>query len=168
MGGDLQDRVRRGVEDQFTGPQVVLAVLVEHSGPTEGPVAAEALPRRLLERRHHTGREALGVGGQRPFDPDAHELPVPGGGLLAGPHGADPAVQNRRRRRRHALNRDDRAEPQRPHDGQLQTPGQLGEMRERVGPLVAIRGRVGQGAHSTGVHDDDSGASHVEWISVGR
>ena len=41
VGGDLQHRVRRGVQDELAARQVMLAEGIQHGGPAERPVAAE-------------------------------------------------------------------------------------------------------------------------------
>ena len=65
VGGELQHRVGRRVEDHLAGAQVVLAPLLDDLGPARRVVGAEAQAGDALERRHHVGREAVRVGRQR-------------------------------------------------------------------------------------------------------
>jgi hypothetical protein len=72
------------------------------------------------------------------------------------------AVDGRPVRRRHALEREDRAEPQTAHDRQVQPADVLGQVCQRVRALVArILGRVGQSPDPAGIeHDNEGAAAH--------
>ncbi len=99
---DLHHRVGRGVEDQFPGAQVVLAIVLEHLGAAVGPVAAEARTCRVLELRHHLVRETVGVGRKRDLRNHTHQLPVPGDGFLARAERRQAPIEHRIRDRRNA------------------------------------------------------------------
>jgi hypothetical protein len=157
--GDLEDGVLRGVDDQRAVAQRRLAVLVDHGDPVDRRVAEHLTAARPLDQPDHLGREAVGIGRARLARDDAHQLPVAGRRVLAGPERVQAAVERRRARRRDALQRQDRAEPEPLHPRQLQTAGQLGQMGERGGARVAVVGRVGQRARADGVEHDDDCAS---------
>ena len=78
---------------------------------------------------------------------------------LPAPSGCSAAVQRRPQRGRDAGQRPDPPEAQAAEHGQLQAALRLGDVDERVGVLVAVRGRVGQRARAGGVEDDDEGAA---------
>ena len=161
VGGELEHRVGRGVEDHLAGALVMLAVVLEHHRAAVGGVDAEAQPRRLLQRGDDRGGEAVGIGRQRPVENDPHQLPVAGGRLLARPLGGEAAVQHRRRGGRHALQLDERAQPEGLQRGQLESSGQLREVAECVRADIAVGGRVGQRPDAAGVHHDDRCAGHA-------
>ena len=103
VGGDLQHRVGRRVEDQLAGAQVMLGPeLLDDLGAAGGLVAAEAQARGLLDGGDDLGREAVGVGRQRRRRHHAHELPVAGGRVLAGAERMQAPVDDGRLGGRHA------------------------------------------------------------------
>ncbi len=66
--------------------------------------------------------------------------------------------------RRHALDRDDRAEPEPPERGEIEPADAFGEVAERVRTGVSIGVGVRQSADSTGIHDDDGRTGHCAAI----
>ena len=162
--GELEHRVRRGVEDQLAGRKVVLAEVLDHLGAAVGAVAAEAQAGGLLEPLDHIGWEALRIGRERVLGHHAHQLPVAGGGFLSRPERMKASVDHRIRCRRHALDGDDRAEPEPLERRQLESPDPLGEVPERVRARVAVSISVRQRAHSAGIQDDDGRTRHCAAI----
>ncbi len=70
-------------------------------------------------------------------------------------------VQHGLGRRGHALERQDRAQPEPLQHGKLEPAHVLGQVAERVGALVAlVVAGVGQGPHPAGVEHDDGGPAH--------
>ena len=64
-------------------------------------------------------------------------------------------MQRRRGGRRHALQRQDAAQPETPEHGQVEPADGFGEVAERVRAAVAIVAGVGQLAGAAGIRDDD-------------
>ena len=63
--GDLQHRVRRRVDDQVAGRQVLLAEVVDHGRAAVGLVAQDAAPGGVDQLLEDLLREAVRVGAQR-------------------------------------------------------------------------------------------------------
>ena len=158
--GDLQHRVRRGVDDQVAGREVLRAEVVDHRGAAVGPVAQDAAAGAVDQLVEDLVREAVRVRAQRARRDDAHQLPVAGDRVLARPERVQPPVDDAVRRRRHARQRHDVAEPEALQDRQVEPAGGLGDVAERVRARVAVVGRVGQLARPAGVDDDDEGSLH--------
>ena len=85
VGGDLQHRVGRRVEDQLAGLEVMLAEVLDHLGAAVGAVAAEAPARGLLQAApppragSRPDRSAAGARAPRPSAPSARwSTPCPG------------------------------------------------------------------------------------------
>ena len=66
--------------------------------------------------------------------------------------------------RRHALDRDDRAEPEPPERRQIEPADPFGEVAERVRARVSVGVGVRQSADSTGIHDYDGRTGHCAAI----
>ena len=155
MGGDLEHRVGRGVDDRLAGLQVLGAQLLDDLGARGGLVAEHAAADGLGEGVDHLGREAVGVGREGLVEDDPHHLPVAGGGVLAGRplgHAAD-----------HGGGRVDGVdpgdpgqppEPPRPERGQLQPADRGGGVPGGVGALVAVVAGVRRLPHPERVADD--------------
>ena len=158
--GELEHGVGRRVEDHLTGGEVMRAEVLDHLGPAVRAVAAEAQTGGLLEPLDHVRREALRIGGKRVLRHHAHHLPVPGGGLLAGTERMQPPVDHRIGRRGHALDRDDRAEPEPPERRQIEPADALGEVAEGVRTGVSVGVGVRQSADSAGIHHDHGRTRH--------
>ena len=72
-----------------------------------------------------------------------------------------PPVHDRRRRRRDAVEVEDRAEPQRGQRGNPEAAKALGQVPERVGATVAVVDGVRKGTHAAGVEHHDEGTAHA-------
>jgi hypothetical protein len=159
--GELEHRVLRRVEDQLPGAQVLLAERVDHGDPVGRGVAQEAVPGHALQLRDGLCGEAVGVGRRRDVGRDAHELPVPGGRVLAEPLRRQPAVDHRGGRGRHPAHRDDGAETERSEHRQLEAAHRLGHVGQRVERHgVAVRGGVIEPADAACVDDHHRDPSH--------
>jgi hypothetical protein len=95
VGGDLEHRVGRGVDDRLAGLQVLGAELLDDLGARGWLVAEDAAADGVGEGIDHLGREPVGIGRERLVEDDAHHLPVAGGGVLA-PRALDEPAGNRR------------------------------------------------------------------------
>ena len=97
---------------------------------------------------------------------DAHQLPVPGGRVLAL-RALDEAARERGRAglRRTALERLDVAEPERLEVRQVEAAHGAGDVPERVRPLVAVLVGVRQLARADGVEHDHAGAGHAAIVA---
>jgi hypothetical protein len=86
---------------------------------------------------------------------------VAGGRLLARPERVKSPVHDRVGGRRHALDRDDRAEPEPFQRRQVEAAHPLGQVAQRVGAGVAlVEVGVGQGSHPAGVEHDHGCTRH--------
>ena len=168
MCGHLEDRVLRRVDDQVARLEVPRPVLLDRAQALRRRVAQHTAPRGLREPVDHLGREPVRVRGpSRGRGP--HQLPVPGGRVLARPARPQPPVDRRMLRRGHAL--DGRHVPQseplerrdpEPADG-------LGHVGERVRPGVAVPVRVGKRAAAHGVeHDHEGSPPHARFLAALR
>ena len=142
VGGDLEHRVGRRVDDQVAGLEMLLAEVLDHLGAAVGAVAEDPAAGRVVQLVEDLVREAVRVGAQRDRRDHPHQLPVAGDRVLAGPDRVQAAVQHgvgRRAGRRPA------AAPSRgrarPSTGRSRPPDGLGDVAERVGPGVAVVAR---------------------------
>jgi hypothetical protein len=165
--GELEHRVRGGVEDDLAGLQVMRAPLLDDLGAARRRIAAEAQAGDALEGRHDVGWEAVRVRRQRGGGHDAHELPVPGRRLLARPERVQPAVDHRMLGRRYAEQWDDRAQPEPAEHREVEAADVLGQVRERVRPLVArVLAGIWKRADPAGVeHDNEGAAAHARIVA---
>ncbi len=154
VGGELEHRVGRRVEDHLARAQVVLAELLDDGDAVGRAVGAEAQAGRALELGHERRREAARIGRRRGVGDDAHELPVTGGRVLARTERVQPPVERGRRRRRDTGDRDDRAEAEALERRQTEPADRVGDVRERV--------RLGRVAVGLGVREraDAAGVEH--------
>src|SRR5436309_11524729 len=83
VSGDLEDAIRRGVEDGATGAHVLIAQFFDDFGAGRWLVAQHFAPDELLKLRYNVGREAMRVGRKRFAQHDAGHFPVAGGTVLA-------------------------------------------------------------------------------------
>ena len=63
--GDLEDGVRRGIDDEVAGLQVLFAVILDDLGAGIGLVAEDAAARLFAERTEHILGETVRIRGQR-------------------------------------------------------------------------------------------------------
>ena len=155
VGGDLQHRVHRRVDDEVAGAQVLGAEALDRLDAVRGLVAQHPAAGELAHPVDHVRGKPLRIGGQRRRRHHSHELPVAGGRVLAGAQRTQPPVHDRRGRRRHAAQREDRAQSQPAQDREVQPAHDLGQVPERVGAGVAVGVRVGQRAGAAGVEHHD-------------
>ncbi len=144
VGGELQHRVLRGVEDQRARPEVLGAELLNSRDPVVGTIADDLVAHRLHEALDHLRGEPCGVGRLRALEHHPHELPVAAHRVLAGPQRVQAAVDGGVLDGGHALQRQDGPEAELAQCGQLQTADGLGEMGQRVGARVAVVAGVGE------------------------
>ena len=158
--GDLEDRVLAGVDDEVPLGDMLGAELLDRLQAVVGPVADHPPAAGGAHDLDHRRREPVGIGGRAPGGGDAHQAPVPRGGVLAGAERPQSAVQDRRRGRRQPGERQDRAQSQTLKRGQIEASETLGEMGQRVGIRVAVLGSVRRGADAAGVEHDDERPPH--------
>ena len=162
VGGDLEDGVRRRVDDPLPRPLVLLAELLDDLGPRGRLVAEDAATGLVHEGVDHVVREAVRIGGHRGRRDDAHQLPVAGRRVLAlRPLEQAAGDRGSSRLRRAALERHDVAEAERLQRGQVETSDGAGDVAERVRPLIAVRGRVGQLSRANGIEHDYARPRHA-------
>ena len=82
VGGHLEDRVPRGIEDRPAGRHVLLPQLSDDLCARCRPVAENLLSGALLERRDDFRRKAIGIERERAFRDEPHHLPVTRRGVL--------------------------------------------------------------------------------------
>ena len=82
MGGDLKHRIRRGIHDQVSGTDMLIAVLLNNRCPGPGGICQHAPAGCLTERLQHFLRETIGIGRQRIRRNQTGDLPVADGGVL--------------------------------------------------------------------------------------
>src|SRR6266511_807048 len=73
---ELEDGVRRGVDDPLSRLLVLLAELLDDLGPRRGPVAENAAAGAMHERIDHVVRKAVRIGRKRLRSHDSHQLPM--------------------------------------------------------------------------------------------
>ena len=166
---DLKHAVGRRVNDQRTRPHVLGPELVDNLRARGGFVAQNPTAGAARKLPDDVGGKAVRKDGKRAVEYDAHQLPVPGHGILAGrdfSHAAD-GTRNRIARgwrrlwcaqRHHAIQTE---RTQRRHVQR----NAAGDMTNRVAPFVAVCTSVGQLADADAVeHDDDhagEGSGHA-------
>ena len=160
--GDLEDRVGGGVDDPLAGALVLLAEPLDDLGARCGDVADDPAPRRLAERVDHVVRKAIRVRGHRLLGDHAHQLPVAGGGVLAGRVLAQATCDGRRVIARRAPHeREHVAEPERLHVRKVEPADGVRDVLQRARPGIAVRIGVGQRTRTNGIeHDQASAAAH--------
>ncbi len=98
VGGDLEDAVRRGVDDRPSGGHVLGAQFVDDDRAGRRLVAQHAPSDALPERSEHLLGEPVWVGREGPGRHQAHVLPVADRGVLARRERGQAAGEGRRRR----------------------------------------------------------------------
>jgi hypothetical protein len=83
VGGNLEDGIAAGVNDEVAGADVLVAELLEDGRPRGRPVAEDPAAGAAPERVEDLGREALGKEGERFVDAQPGDLPVAGRCVLA-------------------------------------------------------------------------------------
>ena len=142
VGGDLEDGVRRGVDDPLPRPLVLVAELLDDLGPGGGRVAEHSAAGLVHERVDHVVRESVRVRRKRLGGDDPHQLPVAGGRVLALRPLEEPTRhRGRSRLQRTALERLHVAEPERLEARQVEPADGSRHVAERVRPLVAVFAR---------------------------
>jgi len=163
VGRQLQHRVLGGVEDQGARAQVLGTELLDRGEAVVGAVADELVPDRGDEHRADLRREAARVSRQRRLPDHAHQLPVPADRVLARTEGMQTTMDGGVRARRHPAKRNDRAQSEHLERRQIQATERLGEVRQRVGPRVAVCRRVRQRAHAARVDHQHERPSLLRW-----
>ena len=83
MGGDLEDRVGRRIQDRAAGPLMLLAQLGDDLGPRGGPVAERREPDDRGKALDDLEWKTLRVGRKGHLGDHPDHLPMPGDGVLA-------------------------------------------------------------------------------------
>ena len=165
---DLEDRVRRRVDDPLARLLVLLAVLLDHLGARRRLVAEDAAPGAVHERVDHVVGEAVRVRRERHRRDDAHQLPVPRRRVLALRALEQPAGDGRRARlRRAAFERLDVPEPERLEIGQVEATDGAGDVPQRVRALVPPLGSIRQLTRADGIEHDHAGPRHAGSLRTG-
>ena len=160
--GDLEDRVRRRVDDPLTSALVLLAQLLDDLRPGRRLVAEHAATGSVHERIDHVVRKAMRIRRHRLRRDNAHQLPVAGRRVLALRPLDQPTRHGRRAGlRRTALERRDVAEPERLEVRQVQPADGPGHVSERVRPFVAVFGGIRELTRSNGIEHDDARPRHA-------
>ena len=82
--GDLKNAVARGVDDGLAGAHMLVAQFLDDFGAGSRLVAESLASDLLFEFSDELRRETLADKPERPGQPDAGHLPMPGGGVFAG------------------------------------------------------------------------------------
>ena len=160
--GDLEDGVGGRVHDPLPRLLVLLAELLDDVRPGRDLVAEHAAAGLVHERVDHVVREAVRIGRHRDRGDDAHQLPVARRRVLALRALEQPAGDRGCPRLwRAALELHHVAEAERLERGQVEAADGAGHVAERVRPLIAERGRIGQLSRADGVEHDYAGPRHV-------
>src|SRR5439155_10907652 len=135
--GDLEDRIRGGVDDPLAGSLMFLAELLDDLGPRRRLVSEHSPAGSVHERIDHVVREAVWVRRHGLRRDDPHQLPMTGGRVLSL-RALDQASRDRRRAVlwRAALEWLDVAEAERLEVGQVESLDRSGDVPEGVRPLV--------------------------------
>ena len=83
MGSDLEDRIRRGIDNQIAGFHMLRAIFLNHSRTGPGGICQHTSAGLLPKRLQYFFRESVRIGRQGIFRYDAGNFPVPDGGILA-------------------------------------------------------------------------------------
>ena len=158
---DLEDRVRRRVDDPLARLLVLLAELLDDLRPGGRLVAEHAARRLVHERVDHVVGKAVRIRRQRLRRDDAHHLPVPERRVLAL-RALEQAAgdRGRARHRRHAFEIRDVAETQGLHVRQVEPADGARDVSERVRLVVSELCCVRQGARAHAVQHDHARARH--------
>jgi hypothetical protein len=160
--GDLEDGVRRRVDDPLAGALMLLAELLDDLRARGRLVAEHTAARSVHERVDHVVREPLRVRRERRRRDDAHQLPVAGRRVLAlRALEQPPGDCGRARLRRAALERLDVPEAERLEVGQVEAVHGARDIAERVGAFVAVCGGIRKRSRAHGVQHDHASARHA-------
>ncbi len=118
------------------------AEVLDRRNAVIGAVADHLMTHRCGQRAGHLRREALRIDGQWALQHHPHHLPVAGGGVLTRPEWMQRTMDRRARRRRDAGQSRDVAQAERGQCGQLQAANGLGDVQQRVCPLVPVQRSV--------------------------
>ncbi len=151
VGGDLEDRVGRRVQDQFARVEVTGTEVFDDDGSGGGVVAEELVAGLLLDGADQlVGEPGVGEGSVRLFGDDSGDLPVSGRGVLARAGFGEFAKAHRGM----VGGRDagevsvQVSEAGRLEVGKVESAYCLCRMSQRVGPFIAVFGGVGSFAGS--------------------
>ena len=170
VGGDLEHRVARRVEDEGAGFEVLGPELVDDDGAGGGVVADELVPGFGLESLDQFGREpGVGERGMRILGDEAGDLPVTGCRVLAAGRFAHPADRHRRvLNRRHAENGGVQvAEAGCLEVGQAQPANRFRYVADRVGSDVSVFRRIGRLTDAARIHDNDDCSAYIHGPTLG-
>ena len=160
--GDLEDGVRRRVDDPLARLLVLLAELLDDLGARRRLVAEHAARRRVHERVDDVVREAVRVRRQGLRRDDAHHLPVAERRVLPFERSSSrPATAGAPCMGATPSSGRDVAEPERLHGRQVETADGARDVAEGVRALVSELCCVRQGACAHTVEHDDARARHV-------
>ena len=152
---DLEDAVRRGIDDQLAGLDVRLAQLVEDRRAGGGLVAQRAAADGLFKLLDEILREAVRERRERLRKLNARDFPMAGRGVLAGGNLAQLAEAALRRIHPAGEARAvDVRQPQLHQMRQFRMAG-IDDMAERIRALVAVIRSVRQFADAHAVQNDD-------------
>ena len=155
MGGDLEHTVRRGVDDESAGFQMLLAIIFQHLRTGIRPVAQHLIAGFSGEGVQKFLRKSLREGGQRLRAEQTRDLPVTDGGILAGAGLPQAGVaadgRGAGRGAGHAV------QIEQAQSGQI-VPLETGMRRhggQRVGPGIAKCGGIRFRTHAKAVQNDE-------------
>ena len=159
---DLEDRVRRRVDDPLARELVLFAELLDDLRARGRLVAEHAAAGLVHERVDHIVREPLRIGRERRLRDRAHQLPVPGGRVLAL-RSLEQAPGDGRGARlwRAALQRLDVPEPQCLDVREVEAAHRPRDVAERVGALVTVCGGIRKRSRAHGVQHNHASARHA-------
>jgi hypothetical protein len=165
VGGDLEDAVGGGVDDQIAAVEVLFAEFADDFGAGGGFVAEDAPAGPGDEGVDDFGGKTGGVERERAVEEDAGEFPVAGGGVLAG--GGEGAAAEETEGGgvgREVIEGADIGEAEALEIGERERPSG-GEMAEGIAGFgVEEIGPVGHGADAGAVENEEEDAGeHVQF-----
>ena len=156
MRRDLEHAVGRRVHDGRAGPHMFSTEPIDDLGSGRNDIAENRAPDPLFEVGDEVRRKSLWVGRERALEHNAHQLPMARDGVLSWRlFSHAPVCGARLRRRRHTLERRDRAQAKRRERRDPKRP-RSGDVSQRVTAFVTVLRSVGQLADPDAVeHEND-------------
>ena len=156
MGGDLQDRIGRGVENGISAGDVFRTELIKNGGAAGGLIAEESDSGLAFDGADQFGRKFF-KGGERFFQHDPGDFPMSRGGVLPGrTPGHDAETAGLRNAGGRTVEGEAEAEPVKV--GRLQTGVVFDDVSEGVGPLIAVVRRLRGVSDPDAVQNNDEGS----------
>ena len=159
MGGYLEYGVGGGVDDPFSGGELLRSVIPDHIGAGIGRIAQPAPAGGGFKSVQHFLGETLGIGGQGFRGNDARDLPMADGGILALALFCQPGIGAGSVAFGKAFHTVDIAQTGGDHIGDVQL-GRGGAGGQGVDAHITEDGGIGHGADTERVQYDQKNPFH--------